>query len=241
MPTHSLARMLRRRDFGQHLRISCCYTGKVHHFAQPDNAGPCHRFGDVFGADLVACGLHAGRGWRTGWHLRPDVYGLHQGFVMHQSHARQAKDIGDLVGVCEHAGGAVWNNSGGKFRRCEHAAFDVHVTITEAWDHISPVGIDNFGLGTNAVACIRHHTGNASMFDCNVVIWQRLARVDVDPDTAAYDGIRRCATRSNIDEGWGGGGPRWEKGMFHILLDQKTKACARAGMRCFETDPQLGN
>jgi len=106
----------------------------------------------------------------------------------------------------------------------------MHVTIAEARDHISPVGIDNFGLGTNAVACIRHHTGNPPMFDCNVVIWQRLARVDVDPDTAAYDGIRRCATRSNIDEGWGGGGPRWEKGMFHILLDQKPKPAQ--GLAC---------
>ena len=105
---------------------------------------------------------------------------------MHQFHAGQAQNVGNFVGVDKHAGGAVGNDSAGKFRHGDHAAFDVHVGVAQAGDEVTAVRRNNFRVFPDGVAGIRADVGDTAAFHRHVRLGDDFAAVDVDP-TAVLD------------------------------------------------------
>ena len=207
VPAHGLSRALRCGNLGQHLGVARGHTREVHHLAQTDDTGPVHGLGDILCRDFKAGGFQTGRGWRTGRHLGEDVHRLHQGFVMHHAHAFQPQHIGDLMRVGEHRRGAMGDHSAGKFRRCQHAAFDVHMPVTQAGDHIAALCLDHLGRVAFAMAGVRPDKGNAARLDRDIMVRQGFTRVHVDPDTAGDNRIRSAASCRNSDQLIGHIGP----------------------------------
>ena len=95
----------------------------------------------------------------------------------------------------------------GKFRRCQHTAFDVHMPVTQAGDHIAALGLDHLGRVAFAVAGVRPDKGNAPGLDRDIMVRQGFARVHVHPDTAGDNRIRGAASCRNSDQLIGHTGP----------------------------------
>ena len=199
MAAHGLARTHGGGHFGQHLRITVHDTGKVHHLAQTDDAGPCHRLGHVIGADLETGGFKTGGGWRAGRHLREYVDGLHQRLVMHHPHAAQAKNIGNLMRVGEHRRRAMRDHGGGEFGRRQHPAFDMHVTIAEARDQVTASRLDHLGIRADAMAGVRADIGETPGGDGDLPV-QHLARLHIDQFAATDDHVGRAAACGDSDQ-----------------------------------------
>ena len=88
--------------------------------------------------------------------------------VVHQPHAGQAEDVGDLVWVDEHAGRPVGNDGAGELGYGDHAALDVHVGIAQAGDKVALFGLNDAGLWANRMAGIRPNVGDAAAVDGHV-------------------------------------------------------------------------
>ncbi len=147
MPAHGFASILGGGDFSQHLRIGLRNTWKIHHFTQTDDSGPLHRLGDIRSRDFKAGGFQPRRAGRTTWHLGEHINRLHQSLIMHHTHTGQPQYIGNLMRVGEHAGGAMRDHGSGEFRRGQHAAFNMHMRITQAGQHKATLCLDHLGLG----------------------------------------------------------------------------------------------
>ena len=195
------------RHLGQHLLGAVDNAGIIHHLAEPDDAGPGHRLGDFVGADLVAGGLEPGGGGGAGGHLGEDVDGLQHRLVMHHAHAGQPEDVGDLVGVGEHGGGAVRDHGGGEFGRGELAAFDMHVAVAEAGEEIAALGLGHLGRGADAVRGIGSDIGEAALGDGDLPAVEHLARLDVHEAAAADDPVGRGAAGGDGDKAGGAVSP----------------------------------
>ena len=213
MPAHGLACAHRRGHFGQHLRIAVHDTGKVHHLAQTDDAGPGHRLGHVIGADLESGGFQTGGRRGAGRHLGEDVDGLHQRLVMHHPHAAQAKDIGNLVRVGEHRGRAMRDHGRSEFGRRQHPAFDMHMPVAQAGDQVTAIGLDHFGVGADAMAGVRADIGKASGGDGDLPV-QHLACLDIDQLAATNDHVGRAAASGDSNQMRRDLGPRFDV-IFH--------------------------
>ena len=173
-------------------------AGEIHHFAQADDAGPGHRFGHFGGADGRAGRFQARGAGDAGGHLHVDVDGQGLGFVVHQFDAGQAEDVGDFVGVDEHAGGAVGDDGAGEFGDGDHAAFDVHVGVAQAGDEVTAVSLHHFCLFPNRIVGIFADIGDAAVPDGDIGVGDDFAAVDVDP-TAVFDDHRgRFAAHRHI-------------------------------------------
>ena len=98
--------------------------------------------------------LQPGRRGHAGGHLHEDVDGLAGRLVHHQAHAAQAENVGDLVRVDEHAGGAVRQHGADELGHRQHARFDVHVRVQQPGHQISPAGLDDLGVRADGVAGI---------------------------------------------------------------------------------------
>jgi hypothetical protein len=96
-------------------------------------------------------------------------------------HAGQAQHVGNLVGVNEHAGGAVRDDGAGKFGDGDHAAFDVHVGVAQAGDEVTAVPRNDIGTLSNRVAGIRADVGDTAVFHRHIRLGDDFAAVDVDP------------------------------------------------------------
>lgn len=186
--------------FGEHLGIGVTDTGEVHHLAQANDTGPVHRLGRVFGGDLEPGGFHAGRGRGAGGHLGEDVDRLHERFVVHHADPFEAEDVGDFVGVGEHGRGAVGDHGAGEFGGGEHAAFNVHMAITQAGDHIAVASVDDLGVRPFAMIGRGADKGDAACRDGDVMGRQDFAGVDIDPDAASDDRIRRRAACGGVHQ-----------------------------------------
>ena len=213
---HGLAGVLRRGNLGQHLRIAADDAGKIHHLAQPDDAGPAHRLGHVLCADFKACGLQPRRGRCAGRHLREDVDRLHQRLVMHHPHTFKAQHIGDLMGVCEHCRGAMRDHRAGKFRRGQHATFDMHMPVAEPRDHVASACVDHLGVCTDAMGGVRSAIGKASVLDGQIMPVQHFACVHVNPCAAGDDKIGRHAACGDSDEIWRSLRPGFQGRYIHV-------------------------
>src|SRR5690606_28517041 len=133
-------------------------------------------------------------------HLHVDVDGHGQRLVVHQAHAGQPQDVGDLVRVDEHAGRPVGDDGAGELGHGDHAALDVHVGVTQAGHKVALFGLDEPRLRADAVAGIRPDVGDATAGDGDVGAGQNFAAVDIDPAAVADDGIGMLAPHRHGDE-----------------------------------------
>ena len=127
------------------------------------------------------------------------VNGLQHGFVMHQTHTAQAQNIGDFMGVGKHGRGAMCNYGAGKFGRGQHARFDVHMCVTQTRDHVTPVGLDHLRVRPNAMGCICSAIRETAILDCDIVIFQNLAGLDINPFPASDYSVGSHAPNRNSD------------------------------------------
>ena len=197
----SCPRRRRGGDLAQHLRVSRGDAGKVHHLAQPDDAGPGHRLGDVLGPDLVARRLEPRRRGGARGHLDEDVDRLDQRLVMHQPHAGQAEHVGDLVRVDEHGGRAVRRDGADELGDGQHARFDVHVAVAEAGHQEAPVGLDHLRRRRRSSPRRRRRnrrSGPPAM--ARSVPRISSPRMDVHPGAAAHDHVGGLAAGGDADQ-----------------------------------------
>ena len=207
MAADGLAGGLGRGDLAEHFGITRDHAGEVHHLAQAYDVRPGHRLGDVLGAEFGAGRLEARRGGGAGGHLDEDVDGLREGLVVHQADALEPHDIGDLVGVDEHAGGAVGGDGADEFGDGQHAAFDMHVPVAKAGDEVAALGVDDLRVRSDEAVEARAAPGEAAGFDGDVAAGEDLAGMDVDPGAVADHQIGGGAAGGDGDEIGGDLGP----------------------------------
>ena len=121
MTADHLASLAGGIQLGEHFWVGGSHTGIVHHLAQPDNVVPLHRLGHICGAELCAGRFQPRGGRHTGGNFHPHMDRLPGGFIRHKADALQPEDVGDLVRVHEHAGGAVGDHGAHEFCHGQHA------------------------------------------------------------------------------------------------------------------------
>ena len=167
MAANGLARAGCGRHLGQHLRITVHDTGKIHHLPEPNDPWPLHRLCHILSANFVASGLQTRRRWCAAWHLGENIHRLHQPLIMHQLHPSQTHNIGNLMRVGEHSGGAMRDHRASKFRWSQHATFHMHMPITKAGDHITAPA-QHLCLRPDAIACVRANISKSPGRNCNI-------------------------------------------------------------------------
>ena len=197
---HRLAGSLRRGDLGQHLRVGIGDAREVHHLAQTDDARPGHRLGHVLGRQFDAGRLQPRGRWRAGRHLGEDVDRLDLRLVVHQAHAGQSHDVGDLVRVDEDRGRAAQGNRADELGQRDHAGLDVHVRVAKPRDQEAAAGVDDAGVLADLLAGVLAAKGEAPLGHGDVDTQDQFARVHVDPGAAQDDGVRRLAACRDRDQ-----------------------------------------
>ena len=226
MSTNSLTSIHRRSHFREHLRITIDHTGKVHHLAQTDDPGPRHGLCNILGGYFKPCGLKSGCGRRTRRHLRIDVHGLHQGFVVHHPDAFKTQHIRDLMWVSEHRRCAMRNNGSRKFSRGQHTTFDMHMAIAQTGNEVATSCINHFGLRSNTMRRIRSNIGKAPFDNRHLPAIQNFTRLNINQTSTLDHKIRVFATSSDGDQAGGDLGPRF-KVMFHSQWFHRFETSAR--------------
>jgi len=153
----------RGSDLAPHRRIVAGNAGEIHYFAEANNIRPSHRFCDIFGVKRRSGMFQSRCGRYTRRHLDINVDGLGHRFIMHQADTVQSKHIGNLVGINEHRGRAMGDHGAAKFGNRHHAAFNMHVGVTQSGDQISAAGIDNPSVFTDHRAGIRTAIGKPAL------------------------------------------------------------------------------
>ncbi len=69
----------------------------------------------------------------------------------------------------------------GKLRDGEHAAFDMHMAIAEAWTGVASASINDFCLGTDTVTGVTADEGEASVTDGDIRAGNDFAGVHIHP------------------------------------------------------------
>ena len=144
---------------------------------------------------------------------------------MHHAYTVEAQDIGDLVRIGEHGGGAMRDHSAGELCRGQHARLDMHMPVAEARDHVAACGVDDLRLGPDLGSGVGDHASDAPLPDGDVVVGKCLARVHIHPCPAFDHKISGRASSSSFNEVGGRVGPC--KHMFHVPVFQILRRCAR--------------
>ena len=145
---------------------------------------------------------------------------------MHHAHPRKAQHIGDLVGVGEHGGRAVWNNGSRKFGGGQHAAFDMHVAVDQARDQVAAMCLDDVRIGTNAMRSVRANIGKAPVGHRHLPTIQHLAGLHVYQLAAAHNRVSGTAPCGDSDQTGGDIGPRFDV-IFHPQMFHHFSWCSR--------------
>ena len=103
--------------------------------------------------------------------MHKDIDGLCKCLIVHVSDACHAENVCDLVWVDKHGSGAVRDYRLNKTRDSEHARFYVHMTITQAWNDVATVSLDDFGLLANTVGGIRAAISKSAFTDGYVLVF----------------------------------------------------------------------
>ena len=128
------------------------------------------------------------------------MHRLPGGLVCHQFDALQPEDIGDLVRVDEHAGGAVRQDRPHKLGHGQHARFDVHMPIQQARHQVLAVCFDDACLLADGMGGIRADIGDPTILDGNIGLRHELAGLHADPGAFAQHQVGRLAAHGNIDQ-----------------------------------------
>ena len=144
---------------------------------------------------------------------------LQQRLVMHHPDTAQAQHIGDLMRVCEHRCRAMRDDGGREFRRSQHAAFDVHVSVAKAGYQELAGRIHHLGLRPDAMRGIRPDIGKAPLGHSYLPTWQHLAALHINQRTALDDQIGGSAPGSHSHQSRGTISPRRKRRFCHEELE----------------------
>ena len=173
------------------------HTGKVHELTQAGDALPFHGIRNLFRPDdgppvlKARCGRHAGR------HRGKDPQKGLICFFHHELDARQAKDIGDLMGIHEDGRRPMRNDRVAVLRNGQHAAFHVHVSVHKTRGKIMSRRIDNLGIVAYA-GCGVADKGNPSPVDGDIHAVLDFMGIDIDKSSVLNDEICRASTHGHI-------------------------------------------
>ncbi len=154
--------------FLEHVLVAHEHTGEVHHLTQPDDTFPLHSFRHLFRSDVRPGSLKPGSRGNTRRHLDPNMNRLLLRFVHHQFHTPESKYIRDLMRVDEHTRCTAHCHRAHKFGDSHHSRFDMHVTIKQTGNQITPHCVDDFCLLTNGMTCILPNICNMTILDGNI-------------------------------------------------------------------------
>ena len=124
--------LLRRLNDVHHPVVPFYHADKVHHLSQPDDVGQLSQ-------TVYRGGVNDRPGVLQPWHRRHAggnvdelAHGQVQPCVVHIVYRFLAKDVGDLVRVGDHGGGAPRNDSPGEVPGGHHTAFNVDMGVDKA-------------------------------------------------------------------------------------------------------------
>ena len=121
-------------DLLHHLRVAVDGAHEVHHLRQTLHTGMVIEAVD--GAVVqIGAGLVQRRGRHAGGQHEPHVHRQILRGLQHVLDAVGAHDVGDLVGVGDHGGGAVGQHRLGELHRADQRAFQMDVGIHKAGQH----------------------------------------------------------------------------------------------------------
>ena len=136
---HRLAAGRGRGDLREHVGIARDDARVVHHLGERADGGPVEQSGHVRGADR-----RPGPVEPRGGHARRCAEVERErgaaGIVEHEVHARNAEDVGDLVGIGDGGHGAVRHRHAGELVGRQERALDVHVGVDEPRQEPGVVG-----------------------------------------------------------------------------------------------------
>ena len=198
MPADDLPGLARGIHFRQHLLIAVRHAREVHHFAQANDAWPGQCFSYILRAQFRPGCLKTGRGWHAGWHLYPHVYRLPGSLVCHQFDAFKPKNVGNLMWVDEHAGGAMWQNRPHELGHGQHARFDMHMPVQQARHQVFPGCFNDASLFADGMCRVRADVGNPAILDRDIGLWHQLARLHAHPGAFAYHQVGRLPAHGYI-------------------------------------------
>jgi hypothetical protein len=159
-------------DFGEFAFLPKKNARKIHEFRHARHAIIADHQFQIIGRDAGAGGFQVRGGNSTRKHDEEINRQILGGFE-HVTNAVQAEDVGVFVGINYHRAGTVGDDGAGKFRRREHRAFHVEMTVNQTWSEISAAQI--YHLAGFVVAKADH----AAILDGHVCL-VNLATEDVD-------------------------------------------------------------
>ena len=160
---------LRCHDLGHHLGIAVDDAVRVHHLSQALHTGMIVEAVDGTIVQIGA-GLVQGRGRYAGGEHETHIYRQILGGLQHVLNAVRAHDIGDLVGVSDHGGGAVSQNSLGKLLGVDQGALQMNMGIQKAGQH------DLAGYIHFLYAAVFAHTHDQTFGNSNVTMAQLVGK-----------------------------------------------------------------
>ena len=107
------------------------HVGVAHHLAQAQHPGMVPEGSHVLGGEVRAVGLKGGGG-HAGRQHQIHVDGQLLGGVQQIAHRRRAAHVHDLVGVCDHGGGAAFGHKPRQLEGCGQGGLHVQVRVDEA-------------------------------------------------------------------------------------------------------------
>jgi hypothetical protein len=121
-----------------------------------------------------------------------------QGLIHHQAHPAQAKHIGNLMRIDEHAGRAARKHRPHKLSHRQHTRFDMHMGIDQAGESGSARRIDQACLRSKGMRGIRPNISHPAIDHGYIGAWHKLTGLDTYPHPVADDQIRRQAAHGAI-------------------------------------------
>ena len=106
-------------------------AGEIHHLRQALNPGMLKEAVDIPVVQIGAALVHGGRG-NTGGDHKTHIHRKILRSGQHIINAVGAHDVGDLMGIGNHRGGAVGNHRPGKLRRADQAGLQVDMGVDKA-------------------------------------------------------------------------------------------------------------
>ena len=122
------------------------------------------------------------------------------GFVHHHPDTVKPKHVRHLVGINEQTGGTTRRNGTHKFGHGDHARLDMHVSVQQARNEITPVCFNNPCLFPNTMGGIFTNIGEMPVCDSKIGIRNHLSGLYADPTTLANDQISRLSPHGDINE-----------------------------------------
>ena len=228
MAADGLAGSLGHGNLGEHQRIPGDDAWIIHHLAETDDEGPTHGLLHILRIDRGAGMLEARGARHAARHLNPHIQRQRGGFVVHQLDACEAQHVGNLVGVDEHAGGAVRGDRAGELGHREHAALDVHGAVAQPGYQEAVRSLDDAGRRTDGAARVGADVGDASLGNRDVSVRNNFAGIDVDPTTLPDHQVGRRATSCDIDQAGCCFGPGLDSGHGSSRVMNSARCCRQS-------------